>query len=71
MRLILNKWQRQAGGEGILGQKPEPDDESWVIRENIARFKKRLEEKLSDRERRIVERLLSEEQEKLRRLEDG
>ena len=53
-----------------MSQKSEPDDESWVIRENIARFRKRLEEKLSDRERRIVERLLSEEQEKLRRLGD-
>lgn len=70
MRLTLNIERAQMGQGLTMGSKPEDYDEGWILRTNIARYKRRLKEKLPDGERRIVERLLSEEQGKLHQLEE-
>jgi hypothetical protein len=42
---------------------------SWIVRQNIARFSKRLQGALGDADRRRLERRLAMEERKLRELE--
>jgi len=43
--------------------------ERWIARMNIARYKRQLQSALDDEERRAIERMLADEQAKLKALE--
>jgi hypothetical protein len=43
--------------------------ERWIAKMNIARYKRQLEAALDDEERRAIEKMLADEQAKLKALE--